>query len=469
MSARAAIGALMAAAVVTIMAIALVDGGDSYRVRVELSTANGVREGSEVKVDGVAAGKVRELRLGDGDIVIAELELDADGGRIGPGARAEVVTSNLLGSRYIRIEPGDTGRARPSGTTIPVSRTDYPVDLDQVLDTLDADTRARLGVLINEAGTALTGREADFSTTLRLLHPSLREGAVTLARLRSDNDSLATTVRRASGFVARLDDERAALSRAVAEAGTTMQVTADHRADLEATLRRSPGTMAEAQRFLADLEDVTEPLGPAARAISAAAPALGDVIEELPAFQRAADPTLVRAAAVAPSLTRLARGATPVLRRAEPAVRTTAEFARTLEPASRMLRVSIDDTLGFLEGWARSIQVRDQLGHVFRGRAILPVDTFRNAIVRLTEEALPKPARGGTTAPVKKRVLPKVPRDLLPQPAGGAKQPKPSITIPPLDLAPAGAVLDGLLGQVAGGQPEQGESRPSILDDLLQP
>jgi len=471
MSPRAIAGALMAAAVVVLTVVVFAGGDDRYRVNVELSTANGLREGSEVKVDGVAAGKVHELRLGRGDAVIAELDLDPDDGPIGPGARAEVVTSNLLGSRYVRIDPGDTSRPQASGATIPVSRTDYPVDLDQVLDTLDADTRARLGVLINEAGTALTGRQADFSATLRLLHPSLREGAITLSRLRSDNDSLAATVRRASSFVARLDDERKQLSRAVAEAGTTMQVTADHRADLEKTLQRSPGTLAEAQRFLAELEDVTKPLGPAARAISAAAAPLADVVEQLPAFQRAADPTLVRAAAVAPSLTRLARGATPVLRRAEPAVKTTADFAATLEPVSRLLRVSIDDSLGFLEGWARSIQVRDQLGHVFRGRAAIPVDTFRNAIIRLAAEARPRRKAGGAKGGrPERKVLPKVPDALLPRPPGAGGKPKlPSLKVPAIDLAPAEKVVEDLLGAVTGRQPKSDKAPSSILDDLLEP
>jgi hypothetical protein len=184
--------------------------------------------------------------------------------------------------------------------------------------------------------------------------------------------------------------QRKQLSRLVQVAGDTMRTTARHRIQLRRTIQDAPGTLVQARAFLADLEATTRPLGPAAQALRATAPALTTTLAQLPAFQRAAEPTLSQASATAPSLTRLARRATPVLRQAVPTLKTTADVLETAVPVTKTLRVSTDDLLGMLEGWGRAIQTRDRLGHVFRGRAAVGLETFRSAIARLTDALAPK-------------------------------------------------------------------------------
>jgi virulence factor Mce-like protein len=470
-------------AVAALIAVLVATSGSSpYRVQLELSTATGLREGSQVKVGGVPVGKVHKLRLAKDDVVVADLALD-DNDPVGPGASASVVTSNLLGSKFIQLDRGDVGRPLPSGTRLPASRVDYPVDLDQVLNVLDPDTRTRLQVLLNEAGTAVTGRQEDLSATLRLLPPSLKGGAKLLAELNTDNGSLERLVKNASGVVDRVTGERRQLTRVIDGADGVLRTTAQRQAALRETLARAPGTLRVARRVLADMEATTVPLRPAADAIRATAPALTDTLAQLPGFQKAAEPTLQRATDVAPTLTKLAAGATPVLRRARPTLTALQSVASTSKPLTDVLRVSIDDGLGLAEGWARAIQTRDKLGHVFRGRAILPVNTLASLVARLVSQ---QPASAAKKAAPSLRPQ----RDPDPQAASTPTAPPPAGSAPKLPKLPlphvptvvsdVNGVLDSLLGGLkspkAGSPPPAsetsgGSTAPArdLLDFLLGP
>ena len=478
-TANSIIGAgVIAGVVALVLGLLLLGGGDPYRLRLELSTANGLREGSPVKVGGVGVGTISKLDLDDGDRVIAELAIEEDGVRPARSAKARVVTSNLLGSKFVDLQPG-RGAALPDGSLLPVNRVAYPVDLDEVVNVLDGDTRARLQVLINEAGTGLSGRRADWSETLRVLGPTLADADAVVAELTRDNRSLAQLMESGSGVVSRLSAERRQLTRLVTVARDAMRTTAERRAELQRTLASAPATLRTARGFLADLEATTEPLGPAARLLAESGPPLSTALAELPDFQRAADPTLRQAGATAPALTSLARGATPVLRRALPTVQETRRMASTAAPVTRTLRLAIDDTLGLVEGWGRAIQTRDRLGHVFRGRAAVGVETFRSLIAQLTEIANPPreqddgkrrtPAAAGAKPQQSRPAAPARPQVARPKPPALPKLP---LVDDVRDVLPdLGPQVDGLLDDLLGPRDPgrgSGDLKP-LLDYLLAP
>jgi ABC-type transporter Mla subunit MlaD len=227
-------------------------------------------------------------------------------------------------------------------------------------------------------------------------------------------------------------------------------------------LDRAPGTLQSLQRFLGDLRTTTRPLGPAARAISATAPGLTSTLAQLDPFQRAAEPALRQAIAVAPSLTRLGDKATPVIRRANPTLASLSGFAREAAPVTRLLDVSIDDTMGVLEGWARAIQDRDGVGHMFHGKATIGPDFFRSLVNaplpgnqsarRATKRSRPQARRqGGIRAPrlrVPEPSLDKPLRKILQGVARSFPKLRPNETPPP-QVRPAvdsRRLLDYLLG-----------------------
>jgi virulence factor Mce-like protein len=440
---------LVAVIAVALVGVLLARGSDAYVVRVDMPTAAGLREGADVKVGGATVGSVESLTLGRGDVVQAKLALD--GTRIGAGAAVAVRASNLLGDKFLALQPGDAGAPAPSGATIPAARVSFPVDLDQVLDVLDPTTRARLGVLLDQAGVAVTGRRTDIGDTLAVLGPGLGRVDRLVGDLHSDNAALQRTLVTADRWVAAFARERAPLARMVDTVAGTASTVADRHEELRATLSRAPGTLRSAQGFLGDLQATTVPLGPAARAITATAPELGDTLDALPAFTRAARPALAAATRVAPALSRLATGATPVVRRAVPAVRAVRDLAQQLPPFTTGLANSVDGLMSLLHGWARAVQTRDAAGHVFRGDFIFGPALLQHAL-----------AQYGASPATRKHAK---------RPARPARPDEPAATVAPV---PAGTpspepgpaeVLQPLLDRVDStvGQTQ------SLLDFLLKP
>lgn len=346
------------------LVITSVDQG--YRVRVQMADAAGLRKDFLVKIAGAPVGKVLDVGLDDEDHALALLDIDEGAAPIGADARAAIRASNLLGEKYVDLTPGSLADPVPSGSTIPLTRASTPSDLDDVLSVLDPDTRVALGAFLVGQGDALVGRGKDLADTLVEMPPALDAAQKLVAGLSEDNRALGSLVERSDRIAASLVPERQALGRLITSAEGAFVSIDSRRTALGAALESGPAAVRELREALVELERAAGPLGPASRGLEATAAPLTDTLRELPSFVNAARPTLRTARSVAPMLGRLAREASPVVNRLGPAGKSLRTFAKSLRPVSNLLDDGVADTLGVLQGWARSIQNRDGVGHVFR-------------------------------------------------------------------------------------------------------
>lgn len=361
---------LVATACAVVIVIALSSGGSSYVVNLRLSNASGLRPGSQVLVGGVPVGTVGSLNL-HGSVVTAPLDLNPAQVKVGRGASASITAANLLGEEYVALNPGDSHARLPSGATLPESATAPPTDLDQVVDVLDAPTRADLAVLLNEAGLAVAGRRADVSAILRQIPLSFTAATRLLTQLVQDNHTLADAVSNSDQFITRIDAQAGDLKQAIGSSSQAAGVLAARAADLRQSVTGGPSAVATLTRVLDQATPVArELIGPAGD-VAAAAPVLNRVLSDVRPFTAAAVPTLNRAATVAPTLDRLAVQATPTVAAALPTVSSLQTIARLAQPLSTWLGLSSQDFFNVFAGWSRAIQFRDGLGHIFNGDVFL--------------------------------------------------------------------------------------------------
>src|SRR5437773_1219897 len=136
---------LIALAGIAIAAIALVSGGDKgYVVYAQFEQAGPLRQGFKVRIDGAPVGKIEKLDLDKRDRVIAKLRIDDNAAPVGRDARATARAADLLGEKFVDLDPGDRQNPAPSGTVIPPSRTGVAVELDDLINALDLPTRQAL-------------------------------------------------------------------------------------------------------------------------------------------------------------------------------------------------------------------------------------------------------------------------------------------------------------------------------------
>lgn len=366
--------AIAATILVAVIAVVLVTSGsdeESYTVKAEFKDAAGLRQNSDVKIGGVPGGKISKIELTPRDTALVTMRLRDGAVPIGTGATADARPVNLLGEKYVDLRPGDLERTVDSGATIPLKRTDAPVELDEIIDTLDPTTRGRLRVLINEAGVGLQGRGSDFNALLDRMPSSLREGRELMAAFAADTDQLKRLASTGDRVLQSFADGGKRLADLVDSGQRALQVTAVNRKALGATLDQAPTTLRQLRSTLTTLDTAAGRLKPAAKELQRTAPPLTDALDRLPDLEDDARPTLATVKDVSPALSRLGKKGTPVVGRLGLPARELQRFSTVFDPLSRVLDDQVNPLLRVMEGWTRTIQTRDAAGHVFRIEAVV--------------------------------------------------------------------------------------------------
>ena len=128
-----------------------------YRLKAAFSTAVNIRPKSPVRIAGVDVGKVTGLTR-DGNTGLVSMEIENKGLPIHADATLKIRPRIFLeGNWFVELQPGSPSvKTLSSGSTIPITQTSDPVQLDQVLDALNTDTRANLQNFLAGYGDALT-------------------------------------------------------------------------------------------------------------------------------------------------------------------------------------------------------------------------------------------------------------------------------------------------------------------------
>ena len=164
-----------------------------YHVGAAFASGAGLVPGDDVTISGVQVGRVGQVEPVDSGALVA-LEIHTAYAPLFGDARAMVKSKNLLGETYVELSRGTaTAGPLPDGGQIPRQRTLTPVEVDQVLSVLDADTRQRLVLLVNTLGEAVQGRGQDLNASaadLRDVAQSLETIASSVASQSGHLDTL---------------------------------------------------------------------------------------------------------------------------------------------------------------------------------------------------------------------------------------------------------------------------------------
>jgi phospholipid/cholesterol/gamma-HCH transport system substrate-binding protein len=227
--------------------------------------------GEPVTVAGVNVGEITDTSLSNGQAVI-HMELKPsqlpDPHRLYRNASAVLFPNTPLKDMEIDINPGtpDAG-ILPQGGTIPVGQTTVPTDSDELLDSLDADTRTWFTSLITDLNQGVTGRGQDIKALFQNLGPTsaqLREIGDLLAARRGE---LAQIVHNLGTLSQAVSAKDAQLQTVVRAGDQTVSALASQDVALREAITRLPGTLQTTRTTLSDLTPLANALGPTATAL----------------------------------------------------------------------------------------------------------------------------------------------------------------------------------------------------------
>jgi len=282
-----------------------------FEVNAVFQSANSIRPGSPVRIAGVEVGKVKEVKPEQGtDAADVVLQIKDDGLPLHTDATAKIRPRIFLeGNFFVDLQPGTPeAPILKDGGTLKVTQTATPVQLDEVLTSLQHDSRADLKDLLDQLNLALNSKPSPAQD--RASDPSAR--GETAARSFNDAYKDIPAAERSTAQVfqallgtqpgrdlSRLIDgtarttgalirDEGALRGLITNLNATMAAFAGQAQNLRLSIRELPTTLAAADRALASLNAA---FPPTRRFASKILPG----IRETPATIRAAFPWIAQA------------------------------------------------------------------------------------------------------------------------------------------------------------------------------
>lgn len=238
-----------------------------FKLDAVFQTSNGVRPNMPVRIAGVDVGKVTAVSGQEGtQASVITMEINEKGLPIHKDAELKIRPRIFLeGNYFIDLRPGTPSQpALGTGDTVPLTQTATPVQLDQVLTSLQQSTREDLQGLLQGFGDGLADKptaEQDESqdrsvrglTAAQALNKSLddapgaaRGTAIVNSAIVGNANDVSATIKALDRLSTTLSGETAALQDVVVNFNRTASAFADESTALRQALAELPGTLKTA-------------------------------------------------------------------------------------------------------------------------------------------------------------------------------------------------------------------------------
>ncbi|KRB80123.1 hypothetical protein ASE01_01055 [Nocardioides sp. Root190] len=375
---------------------------EGYRIVVPIADGDNVVFDSDVRVAGVPVGKVRGIEVEDNAAMVT-LQFDED--EVIPlheGATVHLRAKSMVEETYIEIVDGDGAEIRDGGS-LSAKAVAEPVQLHDVLTSLDEPTRASLGRTLRSLGEGTEGSRADVAALMDGLGDLGDEGYDVLDALAAQSKDLDDMTRSLGVVVRSLDHRQGEVVDLVTAADKLTTATAGNHKNLAATIKALPGVLDSARAASGDLETLSTSLAPIAKDLRAAGPGLSAALKNLPSVTKdvkgllpSLDVALDRAPATLSRVDEVASDISDVVPDARVALADVNPMLGYMAPYNR-------DLTAFFTNWAAMMASKDANGRYLRVFLVfnetslknLPFDTH----VGFLDKRNSYPAPGGALNP----------------------------------------------------------------------
>jgi phospholipid/cholesterol/gamma-HCH transport system substrate-binding protein len=318
-----------------------VAGSDFVNYKAELPTAQSITpgQGQTVNVAGVPVGEISKVDLYEGKAVVT-MKIRRKFTPIYRDATILVRPKTGLNDIVLQLSPGSksSGKLPENGKTwIPVRQTIANVNLDEILASLDGDTRSYLQLLIGGAGQGLRGQGRTLSADLKRFEPISRDVLKITKKLATRRRNISRTVHNFRLLAEGLAGKDKDLTRLVTSSNQVFSAFAAQDARLRQTLRDLPPTLQATQIGLTKAGKLADVIGPTLQALRPGARALGPALKATRPFLTKTEPV------IRTQLRPFARDARPAVRVLRPAARDLATVTPKLTASFRVVNYLLNE------------------------------------------------------------------------------------------------------------------------------
>jgi phospholipid/cholesterol/gamma-HCH transport system substrate-binding protein len=319
------------------------------------------------------------------------------------GTTAVIRATSLSGiaNRYVELHPGrNDARKIPDGGHIDADKTQAPVDLDQLFNTLDPKTRKGLQDVVQGSAAQYKGKAKQAAEALRYFNPAISSTSRLTRELVLDRAAFQRFVKDTASVVSAIDTRRDDLAALVGNANTTATAIGDENVALgqalgllPGTLRRANTTFVNLRATLSDLDTLVNESKPAtkdlAKLFARLQPLVADArptIRDLRLLIRKKGPNndLIELTGKIPGLAKIAKGTFP---------HDIAALQKSI-PVISYIRPYAPDFTGWITKFAEAANTYDANGHYARIQPIFNTFQYRDTPAGPLLDALPRDATG---------------------------------------------------------------------------
>jgi phospholipid/cholesterol/gamma-HCH transport system substrate-binding protein len=285
----------------------------SRELRFAVDDASGVTADSqEVRFKGIPAGTITDVEIENGGPVLTVSVLE-EFGPIYRDARATLRPNTALEDMFLDIVDRGTKRAGEATAAEPLRarQTGTSVQVEEILQVFDSQTRTRMGALLRDLGGGLEGRGDDLRESFVKVVPFLQVAArlsEELSERSAKTRKLVSDFSALSGELARRDRE---LRDLIGEGGRLLRSVADSSGALDATLRELPPALSELDSSFAAVEGALPDVDQALRSLRPVADRLPEGLSALRRLSDTAEPAVRALRQPVRRLEALAQAASP--------------------------------------------------------------------------------------------------------------------------------------------------------------
>jgi phospholipid/cholesterol/gamma-HCH transport system substrate-binding protein len=241
--------------VILVILYLLLAGGGGTEYKLLFAEANQLVRGDQVQVGGVPVGSIKNIILTKENKALITIDVESSLTPLHEGTTAQVRVPSLtsVANRYIALSPGPNNRpALPAGATLPTSATQGVVDLDQLFNTFNPQTRRALQEVLQGSAEQYAGTNPDFRLTVKYFSPALASGSHIFAELTQDQKTFTDFVVESAKALTTIGDHGEQLSEWVEHANKTFQAVGSKQEDLTAALHQLPLTLQAGNKAFAE-------------------------------------------------------------------------------------------------------------------------------------------------------------------------------------------------------------------------
>ena len=288
-----AVGALLLA----VLAIGyLVTRSSSYSYRLDFTDAGQLVTGDLVRIGGTQAGTVNSITLTRNGLAQIGVSIDSGFGPLRRGTTATIRSPGLtsVASRYIDISPAPSFQpALADDAVLPTTDTSGIVDIDELFDALNANTREGLRRLIRGFGAWYQGKSAQANLTSRYFPPALVSYTKLFSQIDASTPQLDEFLGQTSKALGEIDAHAPQLTDLITQTRVTTEALSSDNQSLSQALVNLPDALRNGSatftrlrtRTLPALSRLFDATRPVTKPLSQFLPKLNPVLKEaVPTF-----------------------------------------------------------------------------------------------------------------------------------------------------------------------------------------